>query len=325
MRDLSESLTVSALCLQTDNMRILILLFVLVLGLPAPLFAGNVRNQEMVFEDRDRDFLLYIPDNISQFSAPYPLVIVLHGVASTSEQVMEKSHGRFNALADQYGFVVAYPNGLARNWNLGIGNAAALVLPRRDDRAFVEAVIANIGARLPIDTTRIFATGFSLGGQMAFSLACTRPGLIRAVATVSMPLPAFLLDECRKADPFGVLLIHGTADPWVPYEGGTFPVGPKPRDIFLSHNASLEFFRGKNGCNPDDMDRKTLDNVDDGTGIVIRAWRNCTGPAVASIAIFGGGHTWPKEDQALASRPVVGRVSQEIDAANEIWTFFQSF
>ncbi|HGG06177.1 MAG TPA: hypothetical protein ENK28_12030 [Aliiroseovarius sp.] len=306
-------------------MRLLSLLLLSMLGLATSAFAGEVRNIDMYFEGRDRDFLLYIPDNISQFSAPYPLVVVLHGIASTSEQVMEKSHGRFNELAGQFGFVVAYPNGLARNWDLGDGNAAALVLPKRDDRAFVAAVIDDIGARLPIDTSRVFATGFSLGGQMAFSMACTRPGLIRAVATVSMPLPAFLDDDCQTADPFGVLLIHGTADPWVPYEGGTFPVGPKPRDIFLSHNASLAFFRAKNRCNPEAEDRATLDNVDDGTGIVIRAWRDCQGPAVASIAIFGGGHTWPKEDQALASRPVVGRVSQEIDAANEIWTFFQSF
>ncbi|MCP5038711.1 MAG: hypothetical protein GY945_14050, partial [Rhodobacteraceae bacterium] len=290
-----------------------------------PARSGELRHFQVIFEGFERDFNLYVPTGLEENQEPYPLVFVLHGIASTNELVMEKSRGRFNQLADQYGFLVAYPNGLARHWAVGEGEAAALVLPKRDDLAFLDQVLTLSGQLFPVDRTRIFATGFSLGGQMSFAWACNRPGLVRAVATVAMTLPEFMIETCRDSTPFGVAMIHGTADPAVPYYGGSFPVGPKPRDVFLSHDKTLAFFMAQNGCDPAEYQTLVLDEFDDETSVMRRVWENCAGPSLHSYTILAGGHSWPREDQPLTTRAVVGRVSREITGSDQMWEFFQRF
>ena len=297
----------------------------LLLWLASPLTAGDLHQFQMVFEGHEREFMLYVPSNLAQMPGPYPLVMALHGIGSTNEQIIEKSRKGFNRLADQHGFLVAYPNGLARHWAVGAGEAAELVLPKRDDLAFLDQVLAATGARFDIDHSRIFATGFSLGGQMSFAWACSRPGLVRAIAPVAMSLPEFLVDTCQEATPFGLALIHGTADPAVPYYGGSFPVGPKPRDVYLSHDETLEVFAALNGCEPGKYQIELIDELDDGTIVMERRWDDCDGPPMVSYSIFSGGHTWPREAQPLTTRAVVGRVSHEITGTDEIWKFFQRF
>lgn len=307
-------------------MRLLFPLFIaILLFLPAPLLAGQLQEVRFSHDGKQRHFRFYIPDTLVDQAGPHPLVMVLHGIASTDLLVMEKSLSRFNQLADAHGFFVVYPNGLARNWDLGEGRTAELALPKRDDLGFLDQVITMITENLPVDSARIFATGFSLGGQMGFSLACNRPGLVRAVATVAMPLPGFLADNCRASPPFGVALIHGTSDNWVPYYGGAFPIGPRVRDNYLSHDQTLQFFLSRNHCDVTKMSTSSRDNHADGTSVVERSWSRCNGPPVLSYSIIGGGHTWPLEAQSGLSRPIVGRVSQEINAADVIWAFFSGF
>ncbi len=294
----------------------------LVLLAAGPALAGSLARVAFDFGGHERRYTIYTPDGLARDPRPRPLLLVLHGIASTDELVMEKSRGRFNALADRHGFIVVYPVGLARTWDVGEGLAAALVRPRRDDLAFLDAVFKRVSDTLPVDPGRVFVAGFSLGGQMAFSWTCKRPGRVRGVASVAMPLPAFLQDDCTAAPTFGVVLIHGTADPWVPYYGGPFRLGPKRRDNYLSHDQTITLFLAHNVCDEASEQRDFRDAAQDGTSVVIRWWRRCKGPPVKSYAIIGGGHTWPREEQLPASRAVVGRVSQEIDAADEIWDFF---
>ncbi len=270
-----------------------------------------------------REFLFYVPQSLRAFSGPRPLVLVMHGVLSTDEKVFEKTLTSFNLLAERHGFVVAYPKAVLRAWDLGEGIASSLLPKRRDDIAFLKKVIAAIDGMIQIDRNRIYATGFSLGGQMSYALACKNPGLIRAVMTVSMSLPDFLVDDCQFGPPLSVLMIHGTEDHWVPFQGGTFPVGPRERDWYLSHERTVEIFRQRDGCNPALYFTELIDNLDDDTRVTRREWRQCDNSAVVSYVIEGGGHAWPREEQSLEAR-ILGRATMEFDAADEAWTFFES-
>jgi len=282
---------------------------------------SELRQFSFPFEGVEREFRIYIPDNIDRFPGPRPLVIAIHGLASSDIRLIDKTRGQFMALADQYGFVVVYPRGLLRNWDLGQGQLAALSRPRRDDLAYVEHVIALAAGMAPIDPERIFGVGFSQGAQMALALACTRPGLVRAIAMVAMTVPDFLVETCADAPAFGALMMHGTNDPVVPYQGGQLKFFKRSFDRFLSFDQSLAFFVARNGCRAEAEETQYLEAVsDDGTSVLIRRWRQCREGETVGYAIIGGGHQWPREPQALPT--LLGRASQEIYPAREIWRFF---
>lgn len=288
---------------------------------PAAELPANLQQLHFPFEGHGRQFRIYIPDNIGKFPGPRPLVIALHGLASSDIRLIDKTRGQFMALADQYGFVVVYPNAILRRWDLGQGQLAALARPRRDDLAYLEHVIALAAGMAPIDPGRIYGVGFSQGAQMALALACTRPGLLRAIAMVAMTVPDFLAETCADAPAFGVLMIHGTSDPVVPYQGGQIRVGNRVFDRFLPFEHSLTLFQARNGCARTPDKTRHLDDVpEDDTSVLIRQWHNCRRAKLAAFTIIGGGHKWPHEPQAV--RTPLGPVSREIYPAREIWRFF---
>ena len=131
---------------------------------------------------------------------------------------------------DTDGFVVAYPQALATEfdgaaWNAGTSTgptqccAAATV----DDTTWLASLPKAISARVPIDLKRVYIAGFSNGGMMAWKAACQRPDVFAAAEVVS----GSLLVPCAKSV-VHVLDAHDpTHDCIVPYHGG-YTCGGKP-------------------------------------------------------------------------------------------------
>jgi polyhydroxybutyrate depolymerase len=69
-----------------------------------------------------------------------------------------------------------------------------------------------------VDAHRIYVTGFSLGGGMAYRVACTLSDQVAALATAA---GAFYQAPvgCHPSRPLPVLEIHGQADKFAPYNG----------------------------------------------------------------------------------------------------------
>ena len=279
--------------------------------------------QEVTFslDGHERRFELTVPDGLD---GPAPLVLVIHGIFSSDTSMRRVSQQRFDAFAARYHFIVAYPDALLAFWNVGEGPGSADILPRRDDVAYLERVIDEVRARAPVDRRRIFATGFSQGGMMSFALACKHPGLIRAVASLSMPLPELLADDCAAHPPRGVLLLHGTTDRVVPFEGGTVISGPKgTRMRLMSHEASVRFFARRLGCGAPDGPVRIYDAKDDGTRVLRTTWTHCApGRAVEDYRVEGAGHAWPHGSGVL---PLVENGTREVDGAAVAWGFFSRF
>lgn len=76
--------------------------------------------------------------------------------------------------------------------------------------------MARISAEVRIDPDRVYATGISNGGMLAYRLACDT----RIFAAIG-PDSATQLGRCRSLAPVSVIHIHGTADRDIPYHGGT--------------------------------------------------------------------------------------------------------
>jgi polyhydroxybutyrate depolymerase len=276
----------------------------------AGLSTGSLRHDGI-----DRSYRLYVPDGLSRFPGPRPLVLVLHGGGGTSREVHRSTRGRFDELAEAQGFIVVYPDAVKRMWDTGSGMMSAGLDPRRDDAGFLRALIAAIGRDHPVDRTRVFATGVSRGGMESYALACDNPGLIRATAPVAMTLPAAEARDCAKGAPMGFLLTHGTADPYVPYGGGAINLGRRDRDRVLSAEETMAVFAQRNGC--EGMVSERIGSVE---------YRSLTGCAVATgfYSVAGGGHGWPGGRKALPGGRA-GTITSDISAPDAIWAFFSRF
>jgi polyhydroxybutyrate depolymerase len=190
-------------------------------------------------------------------------------------------------LADREGFIAVYPTGtsrtgLAPTWNAGNCCGYALI-NHVDDIGFLRALITKLESDYNIDHRRIYATGISNGGMLSFRAACELSDLMAAVA----PVEGAQNIECHPTAPVPVLIFHGTADKFVPFDGGTTPfqAGPKRSDTPVRD--SVKFWVQQDGCSPTPAHEETKE-------VRIDRYSECTaGAAVVLYAIQGGHHMWP--------------------------------
>jgi polyhydroxybutyrate depolymerase len=234
---------------------------------------------------------------------------------------MDKFTGGLNPVADREGFIVAYPDGVDKQWNDGREIFAAANI---DDVGFLSTLIDHIARRYNIDPGRVYATGISNGGLMSFRLACDLSEKVTAVAAVTAALSDDLLRHCSPSQPVSVLLINGTQDPLVPWGGGQIKVGRQERGTVISTPDSIQFWVTQNHCwGPPNVSWEPDVNLKDGTRVRREAYEGCRdGTEVVLYAVEGGGHTWPGGQQYLP-KSLIGRTSRDIDANELIWHFFE--
>lgn len=287
--------------------------FVAVVSYYAVFYVAPRSNGGMVSSGQNREYLLHIPGSYNA-STPTPLVISMHAAMLWPGTQMAISH--WNELADEQGFIVVYPSGQSP-WGGGTGVRPKVWSTRPDSTAadvrFISDLITRLETTYNIDPTRIYASGYSNGGGMAFTLSCTMPHRIAAVGMV-----AAARDEpwssCGDTVPVPVIAFHGTADPLVPYAGGG-PSWLSPRPFPSVTEWTAEWAR-RNRCGPAPV--VTVVAAD----VTRREYVGCAdSAAVVLYTIRGGGHTWP------GARPLpkwlVGATTRSIDATELIWTFFQ--
>jgi polyhydroxybutyrate depolymerase len=273
----------------------------------------------------ERTYRIHLPPELPQNLSP-ALVFVLHGGGGTGEG-MERSLtlGGFNTLADQYHFIVIYPDGIGKAWNDGRKNMTDQAHQQNiDDVGFFSLLIDNLTHAYQIDTNRVFVTGISNGAMMSYRLALELPEKIAAIAPVAGAMPTDLAPFNMSAEPVSVCAISGTKDPLVPWNGGV--VYPrKPRGTVLSVNDSVLFWVHHDQCSlvPYSVD---LPNtvLQDLTRVHEDLYQNGTNQSeVVLYTVINGGHTWPGGQQYLP-KVLVGRTCRDIDANTVIWGFFST-
>lgn len=289
-----------------------------------PLAPGYFKTHKFELEDYDRRYKLYTPQNARNLDGPRPLILVIHGGGGTDRSMIKLDNGKWQSLADQYGFYIAYPNAVDKLWDLGKGVISEGLENRVDDLAYFEYVMDDIASKKNIDTNRIFAQGISRGGQASFLLACNRPERIRAIMAVTMSVRHVMEEDCRSGPPIGIAIMNGTNDPLVPYEGGDITVFRKKRGLVLSTDKTIELWRARNGCRDTAPTTSFIDKPGDKTSVNIFEWTDCSGAPVKLYRVNNGGHTWPSGRQYLPVRRV-GETSRDIDASEEGWKFFSQF
>lgn len=278
------------------------------------------------FYGAERSYSLHEPTGTYEIDR-YPLIVVLHGGGGSARSIVRLTQGHFNKIADREGAYVVYPEGVRKFWNEG-RNLPLSYAHRNDvdDVAFIRSLIQDLSEKYPIDKERVFVTGMSNGGLMAFKLACELPDLITAIAPVTASLPRDIVNECSNVRGTSLIIINGTEDPYMPYQGGMITVFDAERGEVISTRETVRYWLEKNGC-PMHSEKKMMPDNDrkDGTTVTVYAYSGCqTGVRVVLYRVEGGGHTWPGGRQYLKETQV-GRTSRDINACEEIWSFFQSF
>jgi polyhydroxybutyrate depolymerase len=295
-------------------------------GQPVP---GNFAVQEIEHDGLARTYYLRLPAGYGG-SGPYPVVFVLHG-GGGSAQIMMRMWGRgFNGLADARGIILVYPEGISDeaggtkyHWNDGREGLNWAAHQRViDDVGFISKVIDRVVGQYRGDPKRIFVTGASNGGLMSYRLACDLSEKVRAVAAMIANL-APELSGCRPAKPISVLIMNGTEDPLMPYQGGEITFGRVKLGKVLSAPETAQFWATRNGlAGPPETSLEPDKDPQDGTRV--RRERYPAGANKAEVVFYtieGGGHTTPGGLQYLPER-LIGRTSRDFDAGEVIINFF---
>lgn len=308
---------------------ILLLYFGFVILLPAghweTSFAQDRLRQSLFIGGLERTYSIYVPVSFHSLT-PMPLVLLLHGGGGTGEGMETLTLGGWNRLAEREGFIVVYPDGFEKHWNDGRGIWAYRAHRENvDDVGFISTLIEHLTKTLRIDPTRIYTAGISNGGQFSQRLACERSDRIAAIGVVAIQLPEHLPSACALKRPVSALMMPGTEDPLVPWEGGEigFRGGRKFGRVF-SVRESIGFWVKQNQCPGKPVVSYEPDrDPKDRTRVRRETYGPCSeGTEVVLYAVEGGGHTWPGGDQYLPTR-IIGRTSRDIDANEVIWNFFK--
>lgn len=263
---------------------------------------------------RERTFVLHVGKTVEP-GQPVPLVIVLHGSGGNGGG-MERAT-QFDKIADKEGFIAAFPSGIGKHWNDGRRAQRFDVVKDVDDVQFLRDLVADVEKSHDVDSRRIYCTGFSNGGFMSNRAGVEASDLFAAIAPVSGTLSIAYADRITPKDPLSVLIIHGTKDGVVPYEGGQIghdgPLGIciGAPEMVAKWAHALDATRTRDATLLPDTD------PDDGCRVSESIY---TGPkaTVEFLSIEGGIHAWPG---SASKRP---GVCHDIDASHVIWNFFKA-
>lgn len=244
--------------------------------------------------------------------AALPLVIVMHGARGNGQGMA--AYTGFNAIADQSGFITAYPDGIAgdHTWNALFGKipgGEGVLADDVDDVGFLRVLITYLRDNYHADSARVFACGHSAGAYMAYRAAVELPDLVAAAGVVNGSLGIKSLDgkPCdvtipTPAEPVSLIHIRGKQDNAVRFEGAQ-----TPKNLFKSTLDCIQFFVQADHCATPGQD--TRDEPNGVSRTLYTGGQRRT--EVELVVVDRCGHGWPT--------PNVG-----LSASQELWDFFST-
>ena len=279
----------------------------------------------IIHEGVEREFLVHIPDNLTEDS---PIVFVIHGFTGSAKQIMEYSG--MNAVADREGFMVIYPQGTTDSggntfFNVGYEFHKDSTI---NDVSFIRDLFILLSEEYGLKRKQGFATGMSNGGDMSYLLACTSSDLFRAVAPVAGSLMSKTKDECDTQSPVPIFEIHGTGDQITLFDGDMDNVGGW--GAYYDLPSTISFFA--DAYNLDEKFTKMITKKGEDSDYDIyfeRHWSQDSNEEVWMYKIVEGRHVWPGFTINWWENPIFwyyfGSGNEDINASEEVWSFFKKY
>jgi len=273
------------------------------------LTAQQFLDETMSYEGKVREYRTYIPASYDGVTA-FPLLFNFHGGAG--DIASQVAIADMRAIADTANFILVYPQALPDLNDGGSTNWLQKEPTTVDDVFFIDALIDEIDSNFLIDKKRIYACGYSLGGEFTFELACRLNERIAAIAVVARTMGTAAFEKCTPTHPTAIMTILGTEYKVSPYEGlvwaGTkyYLSAEEVHEYWVSQNNTVVIPKVTNISNSVLSDGSTVERQvwDEGEGCV----------AVEHLKVIGGGHDWPGSFGNM-----------DIDASEEIWHFVSQY
>lgn len=269
-----------------------------------------------------REYKVHVPTGYDRKKAT-PIVYAFHGIGQNAVSFAVQGTDLVDK-SEREGFILVLPNGVQEgggSWNGGLCCGAA-ASQRVDDVMFVRALHAELSRHLHVDARRVYATGFSNGGFLAYRLACDAADLFTAVAPVAAALGTTdassfvlagggaVLASCKPSQPVALLALHGSADPLVPV---------RAMELSVQHLAQ------ESGCKPSESSTKQPTSGGDTTCVSHSGCRDKVEVSACSVAT--GGHCWFGSPTcgagSLGGAAFAGRNSNFLNATDALWSFFE--
>ncbi len=268
-------------------------------------------------QELERSYSIYVPKDDS-VSTPMPLVLILHGRGQSASSMIRLTN--FNNLADTFHFIAVYPNGIDAQWNYvkDIPGYPVSV----DDTTFLLHLIDQIAKTYSVDRSRLYVTGFSNGGFMTERLACDVPEVFAGFASVGAAGFGGMPGVCEHDIPVSLLLMHGTLDRVVPWNGFNRRNSAGVDVLVLADvPRTLAYWAKHSGCS-NETEKRSFSQMNEETSVSQLTVLGCPeGTETTLYTISGGGHNWPGSP-GLLPEEIAGSVSTDISASEEIWNFF---
>jgi polyhydroxybutyrate depolymerase len=257
------------------------------------------------------------------------LVVILHGAGASPEQVLGMAFppsplSLWLAIAAREDLVVIAPGAGKGGWSDCFADAKRVA--RKDDVAFIAALIDHAIARHEVDPARVYVIGVSRGGHMAYRVAAEVPHKLAAFSAVLASMPP---SECARLPerPVPVLVFGGTADRLIPYYGGKFFYTLGFADPVSSIEETVQAWRTLAGL-PDTPEvlRIGKHSERDQTQVTRYLWGDAAdGMQVGLYKIEGGGHVEPSRLKRYPAfiQALVGRQNADVEVAEAAWEFFR--
>ncbi len=261
---------------------------------------------------RWRTYMTHLPAGYNA-AKRYPLVFAFHGGSPLGYQSIQ-FQSRLSQTSDREGFVLVYPEGAriagARTYNAGACCAPATTL-NIDDVGFVDALLTTLLRARSIDSTRVYATGFSNGALLCYRLANELSSRIAAIAPVAGCLVTYPWAP-RKTVP--IISFHSYLDQNVKYQGGvtTGTTGT----YFPPQDSMLGVIGSDYLCT---VRKDTLHHEQGRYDQFL--YSDCTcGAVIEQYVSYDGEHSWPG-GQATGTVTV----SDQFNATDLMWQFFTKY
>jgi len=287
----------------------------------------------------ERSYRLHVPPAAAG-GKPLPLVLNLHGATQNAQ--LEEIQSQMDTSSDKDGYLVAYPNGtristvltpdpvakLAQyGWNAG--QCCGLPVTKHiDDVGFLLDVIKNVAKRTPVDLRRVYMTGISNGGMMAYAMAAEASHHVAAISSVSGQVEIPTIHPTRSVP---TMEFHSVNDPIAKFAG----VKNRNPRLVLSVMDGINQWVKADDCRTTPHTGKTIvgapGSISAGETATPITYTHCRGGAEVALWRFtGSGHVWPgsvlntgpKKTWILAG---VGRGIVLVNANETMWNFFKRY
>lgn len=285
------------------------LLLLLSLLLPLTAFSAETVRHTWRFRGEERTYWLYLPEGANSAT---PIVIVLHGYGG-------KAEGYCPAMletAQREGFAVCYPQGEKDGrgkpcWNVGYPFQEDL---KRDDVAFLCALVKHLRKAYGLSRDNAFLTGMSNGGEMSYLMAYLHPEAFNAFAPIAGLTMEWTYKKYAPKAAVPLMEVHGTLDKTSLWNGDLKDEGGW--GAYIGVPQAVARWSAEARCTyeiTEDLPKKS----EESNPVVLHRFVGCDpawkgGPAieVRLYEVIGGKHSWATKD---------------MDTCDAVWDFFKQY